>query len=824
MLTAPPTTEGRPPPPVTGPRHARHVDRRWLPSGPFAVRAFPAAATGVAIVGVIVIVLWQLHLNLLLQNSSTTGGDTGAHYMMPAYLATLVTHGHLSGWDPAWYDGYPIYTFYFVLPDLFVAIAHIVHFPYNIAFKWATILGSISLPVVAWACGKLFRLRPPVPAVLAAATLPFLFEYSYEIYGGNLFSTLAGEYAYSLSISLAILFLGLMAFGLRTGRHRGWTAVVLAACIAAHIVPAMFALAGALLLVVFELLPPVVRPGTGSPLRQAEADDELFPLGPSPGRTRWRNVWWGCSTVAIGLLLSGWWLVPFGIRQPYATSMGYNNVAGYPDLLFPHGDLWAVVLAFVAVPVAVVLRSRFGLLVALLGGASVLALVFDPQGSLYNVRFLPLWFLCIYLMAGWLFGTAAAALARAWRRRRQARWVAAVRQAWTAGRRLPARPRMPLWAPAAVAGPILGLLGAMLVVVPPFVVNASDLPVHAGADLVSNWAAWNYSGYEGKPAYPELQAVMHTMARVGAKDGCGRAMWEYEPDLDRFGTPMALMLLPFDTGGCIDSMEGLLFESSGTTPYHFLNQAELSVQPSEPVVGLPYGPQNVALGVQHLQLLGVRYFMASDPKIQAMAAADPSLRLVASTGPWHSLYGAATVTTTWKVYEVLHSPLVQPLTHEPAVMSDVAGRVAWLSPSVAWYGDPSRWDVELAASGPSSWPHVAAGTADPPAVKVPPTKVSSVVSTDNTVSFDVSRTGTPVLVKVSYFPNWHATGADGPYRVTPNLMVVVPTSHHVTLVYGTSTADRLGLLVTLVGVLCLLVPWAVTVVRRRPRARGASVD
>ena len=53
-------------------------------------------------------------------------------------------------------------------------------------------------------------------------------------------------------------------------------------------------------------------------------------------------------------------------------------------------------------------------------------------------------------------------------------------------------------------------------------------------------------------------------------------MWEHEEQHDRYGTPMALMLLPFWTDGCIGSMEGLYFEASATTPYHFLNQDELS--------------------------------------------------------------------------------------------------------------------------------------------------------------------------------------------------------------------------------------------------------
>ena len=103
--------------------------------------------------------------------------------------------------------------------------------------------------------GAALRHAPRIPGALAALTLCYLFDYTYTIYGGNLFSTLAGEYAYSLSIALALLFLGLIARGLRTGRHRGWAAVTLAACILAHIIPALFAIVGALLLIGMEMLP-----------------------------------------------------------------------------------------------------------------------------------------------------------------------------------------------------------------------------------------------------------------------------------------------------------------------------------------------------------------------------------------------------------------------------------------------------------------------------------------------------------------------------------------------------------------------------------------
>jgi hypothetical protein len=89
------------------------------------------------------------------------------------------------------------------------------------------------------------------------------------------------------------------------------------------------------------------------------------------------------------------------------------------------------------------------------------------------------------------------------------------------------------------------------------------------------------------------------------------------------------------------------------------------------------------------------------------------------------------------------------------------------------------------------------------------------------IRFTVDRLGVPVLVHASYYPRWHATGALGPYRVSPNLMVVVPTSHTVTLDYGGTTATTVGSLVTLVGVLVAIAAVVVAPFRRR---RGHRTD
>src|SRR5690606_14644807 len=93
-------------------------------------------------------------------------------------------------------------------------------------------------------------------------------------------------------------------------------------------------------------------------------------------------------------------------------------------------------------------------------------------------------------------------------------------------------------------------------------------------------------------------------------------------------------------------------------------------------------------------------------------------------------------------------------------------------------------------------------------IPLDPVTVDNVEIDQASVSFDVDRVGVPVLVKVSYFPNWRAEGADGPYRIGPNMMVVVPTGEHVELTFGRTTVDYVTFAMTLVGI-ALCVWWRI---------------
>jgi hypothetical protein len=100
---------------------------------------------------------------------------------------------------------------------------------------------------------------------------------------------------------------------------------------------------------------------------------------------------------------------------------------------------------------------------------------------------------------------------------------------------------------------------------------------------------------------------------------------------------------------------------------------------------------------------------------------------------------------------------------------------------------------------------------------LPAVRVSKLQRTDASISFSVDHLGIPVLVKESYFPAWQASGADGPYRVSPNLMVLIPRSHRVSLVYGSSPSQALGAALSELAIAGLLI-WGLFGLAKRRKA------
>ncbi len=698
----------------------------------------------------------------------------------------------------------------------------VVSMPYGVSLKIVAIAGVVALPVAVWAMVRTAGVGLEGQALAAVATLLFLFDRSFNIYGGNLMSTMAGEFAYSLGLAVAVLFIGIAARGMDSGRHSVVAGALLALTGLLHLFSAFLALAATAALL-----------STGRWQRAAWLQ-----------RLRWTLL-----TGALSAALSAWWVLPFWWNRGLLNDMGWGKERRYLSSLwsrssFDYGFLvnHPVLQVFVVVAVAgsaLLLFRRSGPLrfrgwsrlhVALTVTGVIFAVVFVvmPEGRLWNVRILPFYYLTVYL-------TAALAVAeligwgRSWLDRRHADRVEAGADTG----------RFAALAGSLAAGGCVAL-GALAVLV------TVGLPLRSlpggglgddgayrwgpfsssDSNLGTYWVQYNFEGYEGRQptadggGSAEYWDLVDTMGRVGESRGCGPSLWEYGSGrLGSYGTPMAPMLLPYWTDRCIGSMEGLYFEASATTPYHFLMQSELSAAPSRAQRDLPYSALDVAQGTEHLRAMGVRYYMAFTDDAVGQARAVPELEEVASSGPW-------------VVFEVAGSAPVTGLDRLPVVVDGI-GRSSdsWLEASVGAFLAEGPDAPLLAADGPEEWPRMTlpsthsesgaeSGTSDAgrqqvmrrladmlpeaaPRAEVEPAVVSDVVRRDHSISFSVDRVGTPVLVHTSYFPNWSASGAEGPFRVTPNFMVVVPTDTQVRLDFGHSAVEWIALVITLGGLVAV---------------------
>lgn len=649
----------------------------------------------------------------LLVANTPTGGDMGAHVLLPQVLAdSVISSGRLLGWSNAWYAGFPVLYFYFPLPALITVLLDLV-LPYGVAFKLVTIVGLVALPGVTYLFARLSGFSRPIAGVAAVAGGMFVFMESYSIFGANIKSTLAGEFSFSWSFALSILYLGVVVRDVREGRK--WTplaGVLLGVTALSHIVTTM--------IIVLATVPLLFRKNGA------------------------RIV---IPSWLLGFGIAAFWAIPLGlgVLGGLTTDMGWSPVTGLlgdqsPGTPLPGEFIPVVTLGGVGMVWSLLRRDDVAplawLTVLPIVGYFVLPLLGITM--LYNARLLPYWYYGMFVFAGIAIGLTVTEIARRSSRRRTVL--------------------------------IAGSLIAGLVVLAASIANIHDVP---------GWVKWNYEGYEGKATYHEYQALMEEI------DGLppGRVMWEANHDLNKYGTPMALML----TGYWSEehpSMEGLFFESSLTTPFHFLNASEVSDRPSNPVRGLNYRGFDMDRGIQHLALYDVAYYVSFTER-GAIGARDAELVEVGAAPPW-------------TIFALPDSGLIDVAAFIPAVWG---GGGDFLEPALEWYDDVDNLDRWLVESGPDDWPtvvsvgdrlsshnpYVATGT------------VTNVVLEDHRLSFTTSAVGVPHLIKISYFPNWQADGADGPYRAAPSLMVVVPTQENVVLEFRKTAAENIGIALTVLA-------------------------
>jgi len=475
----------------------------------------------------------------LFSPTTITGGDTISHFPTVVYLKeVLIPAGKIMGWHQGNYAGFPLFYHYFPLPFVLAAVLGYA-IPLQVAFKLVSVLGIFLLPWCVYLTFRCLRYPFPIPILGASLSLPFLFMEANSMWGANIPSTLAGEISYGIGISLGFLFFGTLYTGIRDKKWIVLNGILVFLLGFSHGYSLIF---GGMI-------------GSFFLFTKKDFRANLIYLG---------------RVYGLGLLLLGFWLLPFISTLPYVTE--YVTAWSIKSIfeVLPRILLPGLILSIGALFLNLFERRTWYFIYNV-----VLCLVLyylGPRIGVLDIRFIPI--LQIFIM---IFG-------------------------------------------AALILPFMNEIKEKQLL--PFIVFLAVILWTAfNVTYIKSWIKWNYEGFEGKPSWKLLQQISGYLAQSSD----GRVVYEHAPAHNIFGSERVFENLPYLSKR--KTLEGLYMQSSPSSPFIFYIQSEVSKVCSGPFPQYRYASLNLPAALPRLKLFNVVQYIVRSPEAKGQAQKIPALKL-----------------------------------------------------------------------------------------------------------------------------------------------------------------------------------------------------
>jgi len=320
------------------------------------------------------------------------------------------------------------------------------------------------------------------------------------------------------------------------------------------------------------------------------------------------------------------------------------------------------------------------------------------------------------------------------------------------------------------------------------------LVVIFGAVKSDKWFRFNNKGYEFTRGYQEFMAANNYLKNVYSKkyhDPLNAPRVGYEKcDLyGPFGGDRVFESMPYFAQR--QTMEGIHYSSSIASKFITFLQTEYSRDIKTPR-GYILSRMNPEALPAHLDLYNISQLILMTDKAKKAMASCPFFEKEAAFGPI-SVYKYKGCDEQY-----VDIPKVRPVIY--------TGK-NWIEDFFQWYKFPEQNDVLLVpekfvkdASDRDVFSHETENVRDLEAFRDDKLDRSGLGIKTHLKPFEISFTtnkiGLPHLIKVSYFPNWQVSGANGIYPVSPHLMLVIPREGQVVLTYGLTVWDKIGIFLT----------------------------
>jgi hypothetical protein len=319
------------------------------------------------------VLMWLVHAELILTTTIPASYDLTGHILPIAELKQrLLPQGRVHGWSADWFAGFPLYYFYFPLPALTAAVLSFV-LSLEAAVKVTSVLGMFAFPFGLYVLFRALVLPRGQAAIAAAVSSTFLLMQSFWFLGGNIASTVAGEFAYSMSLTLSLFYLATLLRSSPRPTSFVLPALLLAGVALSHLVTTIAIVGVSAVL-----------------LRDA-------------GKRRTVLLSW-----VAAFLLSAFWTVPFVLRHGEMATVYAHATRSFQEVM--PLEMWPVLTGALAGAV-VAWHYRPARLLLYISASGVL-FYFIAGGLVYPGRFLPFWYLGAHMLAGFAVASALRGLGR----------------------------------------------------------------------------------------------------------------------------------------------------------------------------------------------------------------------------------------------------------------------------------------------------------------------------------------------------------------------------------------------------------------------------
>ena len=694
-----------------------------------------------------------LRLELVFSDLLPTGGDMGAHIVPTKFFVTeLFNNFKLSGWSQDWFAGYPVYYFYFPLPPIITSLLSFL-FPFSISFKTMVLISQILLVI---SIEMLMRNNSKKFSFYGFGVgLLYLLTESFTIFGGNLASSLAGQYSFTYSIAFANFSL----FYLLNSNHRYSTEIaslLIGLSVLSHLIPFMIYLP----IFAYYFL---------------KSDVKI-------------NV--KISAFLFFLFISMRFSISLFLNLEFTTNMTYTPYTQLSDLVksdilpFAIGAFIYVISSGTRTTLKAVAGFELYLVVI-----AIFLFFYGPESALWNGRIVPFFNLGIIILFFNLLHYDIDNLTK----KIQGKYPLILFILFINSYLIYLY--YSKWGNTYSTTTI----SVILIILFMFLISINSEKFLIYTILVSltfgtlsylpHWLNWNFSGYESKNNWSDITTLYEGLDTLEP----GRIMWEPNSDLNKYGTPMVLMTIPMFTDH--QSVEGLYFDSSITTPFHFLTVSGLAERPSNPVGGLTYINGEFDKGFRLMEELGVDYFIAYTSSIKDKANVSENFNLLFS----NEVFNVYSINT--KKVELVEDNL-----H----IFESPGFYDRLKNAVLRKGSEQSFFESAYKSFKDELNHKIIENYDESLSVRSESNADLLISDLNIqnelITFKTNKPNQLHIIKVSYFPNWKIKNGYGPFRISPSFMAVVPKDEFVEIRFESSNVEKaLNLLsiLTLFGALLI---------------------